>query len=130
MRQKGALIRNVNLKEKYRLLIGGQWRGASDGGAFKTYDPATGELLAVCAEATGQDVDDAVKAAWAAFPAWKAVQPQERAAILHKIADRIDENAEPLGASRFFVSGQKEAAAGGAFLLLCGRSAVLALLCA
>ena len=35
---------NVNLKEKYGLFIGGQWRDASDGGTFKTYNPATGEL--------------------------------------------------------------------------------------
>lgn len=49
-----------------------------------------------CAEATKEDVDAAVKAAWKAFPDWKAVEPGARAAILMKIADRIDENAELL----------------------------------
>lgn len=87
---------SVKLKEKYGLYIGGEWKDASDGATFSTKNPATGEHLAYCAEATKEDVDAAVKAAWAAFPVWKAVEPQERAAILNKIADIIDENAKLL----------------------------------
>lgn len=97
---------NIQLKEKYGLFIGGKWRDASDGATFSTTNPATGEHLAYCAEATKQDVDDAVNAAWAAFPAWKAVQPQDRAAILNKIADRIDENAELLAAVETLDNGK------------------------
>lgn len=97
---------NLQLKEKYGLFIGGKWRDASDGAAFATINPATGEHLAYCAEATKQDVDDAVKAAWEAFPAWKAVQPQDRAAVLNKIADRIDENAELLAAVETLDNGK------------------------
>ena len=84
---------NVKLKEKYGLYINGQWRDASDGATFATKNPATGEHLAYCAEATKEDVDDAVNAAWAAFPAWREVAPQERAAILYKIADIIEANS-------------------------------------
>ena len=84
---------NVKLKEKYGLYINGQWRDASDGATFATKNPATGEHLAYCAEATKEDVDDAVNAAWAAFPAWREVSPQERAAILYKIADIIEANS-------------------------------------
>lgn len=87
---------NVNLKEHYGLYINGQFVPASDGGEFETTNPATGEHLAYCAEATREDVDAAVAAAWKAFPAWKEVQPIQRAEILNKIADRIDENAELL----------------------------------
>lgn len=97
---------NIQLKEKYGLFIGGKWRDASDGATFSTTNPATGEHLAYCAEATKQDVDDAVNAAWTAFPAWKAVQPQDRAAILNKIADRIDENAELLAAVETLDNGK------------------------
>ena len=96
----------VEFKDKYGLLIGGEWRDASDGGTFVVTNPATGEQLTVCAQATEQDVDDAVKAAWAAFPAWKAVEPQDRAAILNKIADRIDENAELLAAVETLDNGK------------------------
>ncbi len=86
----------VNLKDVYGLYINGQFVPASDGGTFATKSPATGQHLAYCAEATREDVDAAVQAAWAAFPAWKAVDPIARADILNKIADRIDENAELL----------------------------------
>lgn len=86
-------VMNVKLKEKYGLYINGQWRDASDGATFVTKNPATGEHLAYCAEATKEDVDDAVNAAWAAFPAWREVSPQERAAILYKIADIIESNS-------------------------------------
>ena len=87
---------NVKLKERYGLYINGQWVPASDGATFETHSPATGEHLANCAEATREDVDAAVQAAWAAFPAWKAVEPAKRSEILLKIADRIDANAELL----------------------------------
>lgn len=87
---------NVNLKEHYGLYIGGKFVPASDGAEFETTNPATGEHLAYCAEATWEDVDAAVNAAWKAFPAWKKVDHIQRAEILNKIADRIDENAELL----------------------------------
>lgn len=87
---------NVNLKEHYGLYIGGKFVPAADGAEFETTNPATGEHLAYCAEATWEDVDAAVNAAWKAFPAWKKVDPIQRAEILNKIADRIDENAELL----------------------------------
>lgn len=87
---------NVNLKEHYGLYIGGKFVPASDGTEFETTNPATGGHLAYCAEATWEDVDAAVDAAWKAFPAWKNVEPIQRAEILNKIADRIDENAELL----------------------------------
>ena len=97
---------DIKLKEKYGLFIGGQWRDASDGGTFEVSNPATGEHLSTCAQATKEDVDSAVKAAWEAFPAWRDVQPQERAAILNKIADRIDENAELLAAVETMDNGK------------------------
>ncbi|MCC2254097.1 aldehyde dehydrogenase [Ruminococcus sp. CLA-AA-H200] len=87
-------MQNVKLQDKYQLFIGGQWKDASDGATFKTFCPADGRVLAECAEATREDVDDAVKAAWTAFASWKNVPVNERAAILNKIADIIDENAE------------------------------------
>uniref|UniRef100_UPI002FE2A2F6 aldehyde dehydrogenase family protein n=1 Tax=Muricomes intestini TaxID=1796634 RepID=UPI002FE2A2F6 len=80
----------------YQLFIGGKWKDASDGKTFKTICPANGRVLAECAEATKEDVDEAVQAAWKAFESWKHVSVNERAAILTKIADIIDENKERL----------------------------------
>ncbi|WP_294151861.1 aldehyde dehydrogenase family protein [uncultured Clostridium sp.] len=86
----------TELQDRYQLYIGGEWRDASDGAIFTAKCPADGGKLAECAQATKEDVDDAVKAAWKAFETWKWVPTSERAAILNKIADIIDENTEHL----------------------------------
>ncbi|CUX30840.1 aldehyde dehydrogenase family protein [Clostridium sp. C105KSO13] len=85
-------MQDLGLQEKYQLFIGGKWKDASDGKTFKTTCPADGRVLAECAEATKEDVDEAVQAAWKAFESWKHVSVNERAAILNKVADIIDEN--------------------------------------
>ena len=84
------------IKDSYKLFIDGVWVDASDGTTFKTYCPATGEALAVCAQATRADVDRAVDCAWKAFESWKKTTATERADLLMKIADRIDANKETL----------------------------------
>lgn len=87
-------IMNLNiLKKTYGLYINGQWQDSSDGAFYTSTNPANGQTLAQCAEATKEDVDLAVKSAWQAYPAWKATTKEERAAILERIADRIEENA-------------------------------------
>lgn len=87
-------MEKAKLQDKYQLYIGGVWRDASDGATFETKNPANGEHLAYCAEATKEDVDDAVREAWKAFSSWKNTTVKERAAILNKVADIIDENKE------------------------------------
>ena len=86
------------IKDRYGLLIDGQWVDAENGETFVTTNPASGEQLAVCANASPADVDRAVQAARKAFPAWAARSPAERAALLLKIADKIDERAKELAA--------------------------------
>lgn len=89
-------MEKVKLQERYGLYINGQWREASNGDTYTATSPADGSVLAVCAQATREDVDDAVKAAWEAFKTWKKTTPAQRAAILNKIADIIDANKEHL----------------------------------
>lgn len=84
------------MDDSYKLYIGGKWVDAEGGKTIKAYCPANGEFLASCADASRNDVDAAVKAAQKAFESWKKTSPAERAAILLKIADLIDENAEKL----------------------------------
>lgn len=83
-------------RDSYNLFINGEWVDASDKATFQTTCPANGEVLSTCAEATKEDVDKAVDAAWEAWKEWKDVPPIERADILLKIADIIDDNAEKL----------------------------------
>lgn len=82
--------------KEYSLLIGGQWVPAEGGETFETTNPATGEVLARCANASANDVQKAVDAARAAFPAWAAKPAQERAALLLAAADLIDAHAAEL----------------------------------
>lgn len=89
-------MEKAKLQERYQLFIGGQWKDSSDHETFKTICPADGSTLAECAQATKEDVDEAVKAAWEAFKTWKHTTVAERAAILNKIAAIIDENKEHL----------------------------------
>ncbi|EFL51468.1 Aldehyde dehydrogenase (NAD(+)) [Solidesulfovibrio fructosivorans JJ]] len=84
------------LDDTYKLFINGKWVESSCGKTFEATNPANGETLATCANACPDDVDMAVAAAWDAFPAWKKTSPQERAAMLNKIADLIDANADHL----------------------------------
>ncbi|WP_196591800.1 aldehyde dehydrogenase family protein [Pectinatus frisingensis] len=81
---------------KYGLWIGGKWTTAEADKTYETICPATGEVLASCAEASKKDVDTAVQAAWQAFNEWKKTSVGQRSAILLKIADVIDTNKENL----------------------------------
>lgn len=87
---------NKPMDKAYKLFIDGKWVDGVEGKTFNTYCPANGELLSTCVDASKEDVDRAVTAAWKAFEKWKNVSPPERARILNKIADLIDANAEKL----------------------------------
>ena len=87
---------NLKLKEHYDLFIYGKWVKGTSGESVKAYCPATGDYLTSFTDASREDVDLAVKAAHKAFASWSKSTPKERAAILNKIADRIDEQKEEL----------------------------------
>ena len=93
-------------KEQYGLLIGGEWVEAESGAFFETHNPATGELITRCANASSADVDRAVKAAESAFERWSRTSAAERAALLLKAADLIDQNAETLAAYETMDNGK------------------------
>jgi acyl-CoA reductase-like NAD-dependent aldehyde dehydrogenase len=83
-----------HIDDRYGLFIDGKW---VDGGkTFTAYNPANGEALAQCVDASSQDVDRAVAAAHTAFASWRKTTPTERAALLNRIADAIDANAAHL----------------------------------
>ncbi|MBO6259129.1 MAG: aldehyde dehydrogenase family protein [Succinivibrio sp.] len=90
------LPQNLKLKHKYGLFIDGKWADAKDGGTCKAICPATGDEIATIAEATCEDVNAAVKAARRAFASWGKTTVKQRAFILNRIADIIDEHTEEL----------------------------------
>lgn len=87
---------NNPAQESYKLYIGGEWVDASDKGTLDSFCPANGEKLSTIADATREDVDRAVDVAWEAFETWGKTDKAQRAIILNKVADIIEENAEKL----------------------------------
>ena len=87
-------IENPGLKPFYGPFIDGRFR--EGGERFAAVNPATGEHLADIARCGAAEVDAAVKAARAAFPAWKATPAEERSALLLKLADAIEADLERL----------------------------------
>jgi acyl-CoA reductase-like NAD-dependent aldehyde dehydrogenase len=86
------------LKRRQQLLIGGKWMPAKSGKTFETINPANEEVLALIAEGDKADVDEAVKAARAAFETgkWSSISPHQRTRYLLKVADLIDKYADEL----------------------------------
>src|SRR5262245_22564854 len=80
----------------YLNLIGGEWTGAASGETMAVLNPATEETIAEVPQSGAADVDAAVAAAKAALPEWLETTPGERAEILLKLADLIDEHADEL----------------------------------
>ena len=65
-------------------------------GRLKVIEPATEKVLAELEEASVEDADRAVARAKAAYPAWRAVTPKDRAQILRRLAAAVEANHEKL----------------------------------
>ena len=81
-----------------QLFINGEFVDALDGATIDVFDPHDGSLITSIAEAKAADVDRAVAAAQAAFPAWSTMMASERGRLLIKLADAIEANADELAA--------------------------------
>ncbi|MGH8734998.1 MAG: aldehyde dehydrogenase family protein, partial [Burkholderiales bacterium] len=79
-----------------RLFIDGEFVDAVSGESYEARNPSTGEPVARVALAGAEDIDRAVKAASAAFPAWSRVVPRDRGRLLQKIADAVEARVEEL----------------------------------
>src|SRR3954449_13101834 len=81
-----------------KMFIGGAWTDAAGGGTFETRDPGDGKVIAKVAAGDKRDVDMAVAAAGEAFrkSGWATMPANDRAVILHRLADLIDKNVEIL----------------------------------
>ena len=73
--------------------INGAWQAPADGTYFDTADPSTGEKLATVAQGSTADVDNAVKAARAALPAWQSLTPHARARYLYALARQVQKHS-------------------------------------
>ncbi|AOX45245.1 MULTISPECIES: NAD-dependent succinate-semialdehyde dehydrogenase [unclassified Microbacterium] len=104
------------------LLIGGEWRAATGGETVAVNDPATGEVIREIADATVDDGIAAMDAAADAFPSWAATPARERAEILRRAFDLLQERKEDIALLMTLEMGKPlaeargEVAYGGEFL--------------
>jgi aminomuconate-semialdehyde/2-hydroxymuconate-6-semialdehyde dehydrogenase len=69
-------------------------------------EPATGEAYSEVPDSDARDVEAAVAAAARAFPLWSRTPASERSRLLARLADRIEENLEPLAAAESLDTGK------------------------
>ena len=86
----------VQFKAKYDNFIGGKWVPPVKGQYFDNVTPITGKVYCQAARSTAEDIELALDAAHAAKEKWGKTPPAQRAALLLKIADRLEQNLEKL----------------------------------
>ncbi|WP_017379572.1 aldehyde dehydrogenase [Paenisporosarcina sp. TG-14] len=100
---KGSI---VTFKEKYDNYINGKWAAPVKGQYFDNVTPITGKNFTQIARSTSEDIELALDAAHAAKDAWGKTSVAERANILNKIADRMEENLEMLAVAETWDNGK------------------------
>src|SRR6266566_682916 len=82
----------------YQNYVSGQWVSSASGETFPVYDPSTEEVIAQVPSSNAADIDNAAKAARAAFDSgpWATTTAQDRGRILFKLAEKIRQSARQL----------------------------------
>jgi acyl-CoA reductase-like NAD-dependent aldehyde dehydrogenase len=80
--------------KNYSMFVAGEW--TTSGARMEATSPATGEVIGTVPEGTREDVQRAITEANRAWPAWAALSAFERAAVIDRVADIIEERREDL----------------------------------
>lgn len=86
----------IELVAANQQLIGGDWGPSVTGRTIDVINPANREVISTIPRSDERDVDAAIKAAEAAFPAWRDLDATSRARLIFRWADLIDEHAQEL----------------------------------
>src|SRR3954452_920220 len=100
------LSQKLTVRPRYDNFIGGSWVPPTKGQYFTNVTPVTGQPLCEVARSTAEDVEKALDAAHAAKDTWATTSPAERANILNKIADRIEQNLDALALAETIDNGK------------------------
>ncbi len=98
--------RTGNLPKKFGNFIGGKWAAPLKEQYFTDTSPINGLPLADFAKSTPEDVEAALDAAHKAKAGWARLSPAERAKILNRVADRMEENLELLALAETLDNGK------------------------
>lgn len=93
--------------------VGGKDTLSSSGETVATIDPGSGEKIAEIQDMTAADVDRAIDVANAAFPAWSKLSVSDRGALLHRLADTVEQHKEILAQIEALDAGKIESQAQG-----------------
>ncbi|WP_227430852.1 aldehyde dehydrogenase family protein [Psychrobacter sp. I-STPA6b] len=96
----------VQFKEKYGNFINNEWVAPADGEYFESTSPINGAVVCQVARSKEADIEKALDAAHAAKESWSKTSVTERANILLKIADKIEENLEAIAIAESFENGK------------------------
>src|SRR3954454_16865850 len=96
----------MSFQPRYENYIGGEWVAPTAGRYFENASPVNGQAFCEIPRSTAADIDKALDAAHAAAPAWGMTSPAERAQVLNKIADRIEENLEAIALAESWDNGK------------------------
>ena len=96
----------MSFEARYDNFINGEWAAPAAGRYFENRTPVTGEVFCEVARSDEADIEKALDAAHAAAPGWGKTSPAERALILNKIADRIEENLESIAVAEAWDNGK------------------------
>lgn len=96
----------VTVQSRYGHYIGGEWVEPVKGQWFENITPVTGQPFTEIARGTAEDIDAALDAAHAAADKWGRTPAAERANILNKIADRIEQNLTMLAVAESWENGK------------------------
>ncbi|WP_203338364.1 acetaldehyde dehydrogenase ExaC [Nocardioides limicola] len=96
----------VTVQSRYDHFIGGEWVAPVTGQYFENISPVNGKPFTEIARGTEGDIEAALDAAHAAAPAWGKTSPTERANLLNRIADRLEENLTMLAVAETWENGK------------------------
>lgn len=96
----------VNFQSRYDHWIGGEYVAPARGQYFENPSPVNGRPFTEIARGTAEDVERALDAAHAAAPAWGRMSPDARAAVLNRIADRMEAKLEELAVAESWENGK------------------------
>ncbi|MGO3228918.1 MAG: acetaldehyde dehydrogenase ExaC [Oceanisphaera sp.] len=104
--QPGTAGAVVNFKTRYQNFIGGEWREPVNGIYMDNRSPVNGAVFCEVPRSDADDIDLAVKAAQTAFATWSKTAVAERANVMLRIADRIEQNIEMLAVAETWDNGK------------------------
>ena len=104
--QPGKTGTLVNFKTRYDNYIGGEWQPPVKGRYMENSSPVNGAVFCEVPRSDEQDVDLAVQAAQKAFETWGSTPAAQRANVMLRIADRIEQNIEMLAVAETWDNGK------------------------